>query len=158
MFDFYKKSIDNQKHRWYNKKAYRPNAEAFDHWKLNNMKFRALKSADLVKTLWKKKLKKVREAKKQNSEEKILTARAVNIQFFREFDPGSGLTLAACITHSSRTEYRNILSGGRVSNAWVIYLSVRDNNRKQLLIPHKIVASHGAAIKGLLPKDELASD
>ena len=27
-----------------------------------------------------------------------------NIEFFREFDPGSGLTLAACITHSSRTE------------------------------------------------------
>ena len=25
---------------------------------------------------------------------------------FREFDPGSGYTLAACITHSSRTKRR----------------------------------------------------
>jgi len=25
------------------------------------------------------------------------------IQFFREFDPGSGRTLAACLTHASRT-------------------------------------------------------
>ena len=24
--------------------------------------------------------------------------------FFREFDPGSGRTLAACLTHASRTE------------------------------------------------------
>ena len=29
---------------------------------------------------------------------------SVNIQFFREFDPGSGRTLAACLTHASRTE------------------------------------------------------
>ena len=36
---------------------------------------------------------------------KMLAVQATdNIQFFREFDPGSGLTLAACITHSSRTE------------------------------------------------------
>ena len=26
--------------------------------------------------------------------------------FFREFDPGSGRTLAACLTHASRTEVR----------------------------------------------------
>ncbi len=25
--------------------------------------------------------------------------------FFREFDPGSGRTLAACLTHASRTEF-----------------------------------------------------
>ena len=29
------------------------------------------------------------------------------IQFFREFDPGSGRTLAACLTHASRTENHN---------------------------------------------------
>lgn len=48
------------------------------------------------------------------------------ITFFGEFDPGSGRTLAACLTHASRTEnlislLRKILSGGRVSNAWVTY-------------------------------------
>ena len=26
------------------------------------------------------------------------------IPYFREFDPGSGRTLAACLTHASRTE------------------------------------------------------
>ena len=35
---------------------------------------------------------------------KVDTARAVLIEIFREFDPGSGRTLAACLTHASRTE------------------------------------------------------
>ena len=35
---------------------------------------------------------------------KIKPALAVLIQFFREFDPGSGRTRAACLTHASRTE------------------------------------------------------
>ena len=59
--------------------------------------------------------------------------------FYGEFDPGSGLTLAACLTHASRAAasftlnsgsfwlkekiYSRILckmsaSGGRLSNAW----------------------------------------
>ena len=54
----------------------------------------------------------------------ISTLRSVKIQFFREFDPGSGRTLAACLTHASRTEINGMklrqneinLSGGRVSN------------------------------------------
>ena len=40
--------------------------------------------------------------------------------FFGEFDPGSGRTLAACLTHASRTERMKAcfyeLSGKRVSN------------------------------------------
>ena len=54
----------------------------------------------------------------------------VYIQLIREFDPGSGLTLAAHIRHASRTEvvitqnkdlsegrdYNNGFSGGLVSN------------------------------------------
>ena len=109
-------------------------------------------------TLWKKETQKSKKKLEKSSEKDVRQRKLFDIEFFREFDPGSGLTLAACITHSSRTECSNTLSGGRVSNAWVIYLSVRDNNRKQLLIPHKIVPLHGGAIKGLLPKDELASD
>ena len=40
-------------------------------------------------------------------------------QYIREFDPGSGRTLAARLTHASRAEqgFRFLLSGGRVSNA-----------------------------------------
>ena len=45
--------------------------------------------------------------------------RLFKILYFGEFDPGSGRTLAACLTHASRTEnfLRNVLSGERVSNA-----------------------------------------
>src|SRR5260221_13151031 len=40
-----------------------------------------------------------------------------------EFDPGSGQTLAACVTHASRTRrpLRGAASGGRVSNTWSTY-------------------------------------
>ena len=79
------------------------------------------------------------------------------IQFFREFDPGSGWTLAACLTHSSRTDSSNTVSGGRVSNAWAICLCVRDNARKRSLIPHKTFESHVSDVKDLLHIDELAS-
>ena len=42
--------------------------------------------------------------------------------FHGEFDPGSGRTLAACLTHASRAErpLRGHSSGERVSNTWVI--------------------------------------
>ena len=50
-----------------------------------------------------------------------------------EFDPGSGWTLAACLTHASRTKHllsllKRWLSGGRVSNAWVTCLTQGDNS------------------------------
>ena len=47
---------------------------------------------------------RVREAKKRPLKKDLRCRKAEQIAFFREFDPGSGLTLAACITHSSRTE------------------------------------------------------
>ena len=82
------------------------------------------------------------------------------IQTFREFDPGSGWTLAACLTHSSRTEMPWLIlreasrhfSGGRVSNAWGTCPYERDNNRKQLLIPHNIYWSHVRYIKDFIAK------
>ena len=77
---------------------------------------------------------------------------------FREFDPGSGWTLAACLTHASRTElFEEILrdgifqlSGGRVSNAWAICLSEGDNSRKRLLIPHNASDSHVSDAKDFI--------
>ena len=36
-----------------------------------------------------------------------------------------------------------ILSGGRVSNAWVTCLTQGDNSWKRLLIPHKRTVPHG---------------
>ena len=76
---------------------------------------------NLVKHFEKKETQEVKKAKTNLALKKVsasfLRGWRRDIQFFREFDPGSGLTLAACITHSSRTECRNTLSGGRVSNA-----------------------------------------
>ena len=58
---------------------------------------------------------------------------------FGEFDPGSELTLVACLSHASRTrkppsggEY----SGERVSNTWVTCLQVGDNTSNEVLIPN----------------------
>ena len=68
-----------------------------------------------------------------------------------EFDPGSGWTLAACLTHASRTKHFIWfpsgliilwLSGGRVSNAWVTCLVLGDSSWKRLVIPHKRTMLH----------------
>src|SRR5690348_14763844 len=59
---------------------------------------------------------------------------------FGEFDPGSGRTLAACLTHASRTErpFRGYSSGERVSNTWVICPALWDKPGKLGLIPNRI--------------------
>ena len=43
----------------------------------------------------------------------------LSVTYYGEFDPGSGRTLAACLTHASRTGilFRQNPSGERVSNA-----------------------------------------
>src|SRR5262249_35587224 len=46
-------------------------------------------------------------------------AKASEDRWNGEFDPGSGQTLAARLTHASRTGRGNPSSGGRVSNAWI---------------------------------------
>src|SRR6266540_5754461 len=58
--------------------------------------------------------------------------------FFGEFDPGSGRTLAACLTHASRTgiAFRGGVSGERVSNTWVICPVLWDKPGKLGLIPN----------------------
>ncbi len=60
-----------------------------------------------------------------------------------EFDPGSGLTLAACLTHASRaraflSQERRVPSGERVSNTWAICPVVGDNTGKPVLIPYVV--------------------
>ena len=84
-----------------------------------------------------------------------------------EFDPGSGWTLAACLTHASRTKHFSWfssgmillwLSGGRVSNAWVTCLIQGDNSWKRLLMPHKRTVSHDTVWKTPVVWDGPASD
>src|ERR671910_244548 len=56
---------------------------------------------------------------------------------YGEFDPGSGRTLAACLTHASRTVNSACggISGERVSNTWATCPRLRDNSKKLGLIP-----------------------
>jgi len=70
---------------------------------------------------------------------------------FGEFDPGSGRTLAACLTHASRTErsLRRYSSGERVSNTWVICPALRDKLGKLGLIPDRTTACMGCGGKFL---------
>ena len=69
-------------------------------------------------------------------------AHAIEQFLHGEFDPGSGQTLAACLTHASRArkgpsgpEY----SGERVSNTWATCLKDWDNSGKPGLIPGDVV-------------------
>ena len=86
----------------------------------------------------------------------------IDILFTKEFDPGSGRTLAARLTHASRTEnvwvYLDILSGGRVSNTWATCLWERNSFWKRMVIPHNITGPHDLVIKDLSLKDGLAAD
>ncbi len=59
------------------------------------------------------------------------------VGIYGEFDPGSGRTLAACLTHASRTvnRFRVGISGERVSNTWAICPALWDKPGKLGLIP-----------------------
>src|ERR1044072_8440241 len=61
----------------------------------------------------------------------------VGLGFVGEFDPGSGRTLAACLTHASRAvrPLRGYTSGERVSNTWVTCPQLWDKPGKLGLIP-----------------------
>ena len=61
----------------------------------------------------------------------------VVIDIYGEFDPGSGRTLAACLTHASLAvnHLRVGISGERVSNTWATCPHLWDNPGKPELIP-----------------------
>jgi hypothetical protein len=63
--------------------------------------------------------------------------RFLGLGFVGEFDPGSGRTLAACLTHASRAvrPFRGYTSGERVSNTWVTCPQLWDKPGKLGLIP-----------------------
>ena len=113
------------------------NKKNFDNW--------------TVKYPWKilREIQRTAEWKLCVAEKKVLQPKAVKTKVRRisqndpgtnlnwEFDPGSGWTLAACLTHASRTKHlhgipsgrkRLWLSGGRVSNAWITCLTQGDNS------------------------------
>ena len=81
--------------------------------------------------------------------------RTIIEELIREFDPGSGRTLAVCLTHASRTRRDGMIlreneileSGERVSNAWVTCPMERNSLGKLGVMPYKIRLSHGRCIK-----------
>ena len=77
--------------------------------------------------------------------------------FYGEFDPGSGLTLAACLTHASRTKYPRVFSGERVSNVQVMYLRTANNKLKSLLIRNSFLRGHPLRNKDLSCGDQPVS-
>ena len=68
---------------------------------------------------------------------------------YGEFDPGSGRTLAACLTHASRTGPRLRVgsSGEWVSNTWVTCPWLWDNSKKLGLIPDIHCWPHGLVVE-----------
>ena len=66
-----------------------------------------------------------------------------------EFDPGSGWTLAAGLTHASRGVEGACFfeTGARVRNAYAIYLIQGNSPEKFGLMPHGIIEWHHFIIK-----------
>ena len=80
-----------------------------------------------------------------------------NNSYNEEFDPGSGWTLAAGLTHASRGAAlgSNTLAatGGRVRNAYATCLGQGDKPGKLGLIPNIVARSHGLATKASVVRD-----
>ena len=82
--------------------------------------------------------------------------------FVGEFDPGSGRTLAACLTHVSRTGSNQSQdwgrpSGERVRNTCETCPDLWDNSRKRLLIPDTVTRPHGQVTKDSSDREGLAA-
>ena len=94
-----KKVLDNMEISWYNIKAVadKKNDRNLDNWTVKHMKTKILlHSFNFKRTVqWTKTVKGI------DSQVVILN---LDKHYIREFDPGSGWTLAACLTHASRAK------------------------------------------------------
>ena len=88
-----------------------------DPWKLNNKRSTENESFYTRQSFEKTNVQHKRKVKSEQTF-RNLTASAVKI-FYEEFDPGSGWTLAACITHSSRTDSGELAPRKLVADGWV---------------------------------------
>ncbi len=60
----------------------------------------------------------------------------------------AGGVLNTCKSYENASACCGKQSGARVSNAWVIYLRVRDNSAKAVLIPDTMFKAQALIIKG----------
>ena len=117
----FKKGVDKREAKWYNIQAVSEKSRTGKApWKLNNNdncvseKKHSKTPKNSFEFIWTLIISKEPKTALRD----VIRGNPVNIQFFREFDPGSGWTLAACITHSSRTEL--FPSGDNlVADGWV---------------------------------------
>ena len=90
-----------------------------------------------------KETKEVSEERRDSVMKTYVEFRETIILYNEEFDPGSGWTLAAGLTHASRgaAGCSNTLpaTGGWVRNAYATYLIQGDNLSKGRLTPHSII-------------------
>ena len=108
-----KKLLDKLAIRWYNRKATTPKrwAASIVPCKLNNVNLNELQTWNSFEVLYSERQPEAVNSvyKKQQASliaEFWLSRTSVRHNtIFREFDPGSGWTLAACLTHASRTEH-----------------------------------------------------
>ena len=107
----FEKGVDKGARRWYNKQAVRKERQRklLENWTTK----RQTKTPKILLNFIKKLFIVI---------ERITLMETPGnrdfIQLFREFDPGSGWTLAACITHSSRTVTRTSVLWS-VADGWV---------------------------------------
>ena len=69
------------------------------------MKYKEQEIVQRISKILKENTTQTKVKEQIDSKKDVRCREAFYIPFFREFDPGSGLTLAACITHSSRTKH-----------------------------------------------------
>ena len=153
---FTKSSLDKSSKVWYNIKvaARKLLRKYLENWTMHYKYKRPLK----FKRASEKTIKNTNKSV-SNWQDRYKQIYLCIYNFTKEFDPGSGRTLAARLTHASRTENIeacfDILSGGRVSNTWVTCLWEWDSFWKRMVIPHNIAKPHDFAIKVF--RSEMAS-
>ena len=118
----FKKSVDKQGTLWYNSQAVARECISERSLKIEQQEISTKHNKNCVKiylvNFWENTTQtKVKEQDK-SSRLDFSSRPGDKIQWFREFDPGSGWTLAACLTHSSRT-VTNPSGFWSVADGWV---------------------------------------
>ena len=129
--NFSQKHLDKATRRWYNnkvawqrtfdRKQTKKETQKTKKKKKKKQKEPVITLRDTQRIQWRQhnKCQRTLCVKRASKLWKWFQLERVKIQIFREFDPGSGRTLAACLTHASRTEILQMKSSVGFSNILV---------------------------------------